>query len=152
MINRGLCPRLKLCLSEETPDPSSIDADGQKIDGALFPSTYAPTDKRPHWADQLVSIEFKRGDSSLDPFDDSAPHLRTSTPSQAEVRGQITSYADLVFNIQHRTFLIMLLVMGRRVRVLRWDRSGVATTPAIDYVLRWEWFREVLWRISVLAR
>ena len=99
-----------------------------------------------------MAIEFKRGAQELDPFEDCDPQLKTTKPSQAHVRGQITSYADLIFNIQHRTFLIMLLVMGRRVRILRWDRSGVATTPAIDYVVRWEWFCEVLWRISVLAK
>ena len=150
--NNNLCPGLKLHLSEETPDPSTIDPDGQKVDGALFNAEDAPTDGRPHWADQLVAIEFKRGSKELDPFEDYDLQFKTIKPSQAKVRGQVASYADLIFNIQHRTFLIMLLVMGRRVRVLRWDRSGVATTPAIDYVLRWEWFCEVLWRISVLAK
>ena len=46
----------------------------------------------------------------------------------------------------------MLLIMGRKVRILRWDRSGVATTEAVDYVSEWQWFCDILWRISVLAR
>ena len=152
VVNKGLCPGLKLRLFEESPDPSSIDGDEQKVNGALFFDKDAPTDELPHWADQLVPIEFTHWHKSPDPFDNSAARLKTNIDSQMQIRDRITSNADLVFNIQHRTFLIMLLVVGCRVRVLRWDRSGVATTQAIDYVSEWEWFREVLWRISVLAR
>ena len=151
MNKKRLAPGLKFHLCENQPDPSSIDEDGQKIDAALFYEKDAPKDARPNWADQLVSIEFKRGDDSLDPFDDAMPQLRTNAESKKKVRGQIISYAELVFNIQQRTFLIMLLVMGTKVRVMRWDRSGVATSRAINYIKDWELFCDILFRISVLA-
>ena len=115
-----------------------MDKDGQKIDAALFYDKDAPKDGRPHWADQLVSIEFKKGKESFDPFDDSKVNLETDVITRVKVREQIISYAELVFHVQQRTFLLMLLVMGRKVRVMRWDRSGVVTTRPIDYVEDWK--------------
>ena len=39
-----------------------------------------------------------------------------------------------VCSYQHRTRLFQLLVNGEEFRMLRWDRSGVIFTPAIDYL------------------
>ncbi|TBU23661.1 hypothetical protein BD311DRAFT_673417 [Dichomitus squalens] len=60
----------------------------------------------------------------------------------------LTEIADLLFAAQQRVFLFMLLVMGRRSRVLRWDRAGVVVTPSFDYYERPELLRDYLWRLS----
>ena len=42
----------------------------------------------------------------------------------------------------------MLIVIGRRARFTRWDRSGTVVTRAFDYVTNWEFFCDILWRIG----
>ena len=64
---------------------------------------------------------------------------------------ELLTISQSSYGIYAHVAAIMILILGCRVRVLRWDRSGVATTPAIDYVENWKWFCNVLWRISILA-
>ena len=106
----------------------------------------------PYCANQLLSIVVQPSDVALDPFDDADADLKTSSDLGKEFLDALSTYVDGVFAIQQRTFFIMLLVMGRRCRVLRWDRAGVATTVAFDYISRWRFFCDILWRTSVLAR
>ncbi|KAI0328909.1 hypothetical protein GY45DRAFT_1354868 [Cubamyces sp. BRFM 1775] len=141
-------PGLKLALSQNRYD--SNDASQQKIDGAFFPAASTPTDGKPHWSEQLVSVEFKRHGSQNDPFDDKKV-LDTEVEARKNVRSQIMGYAEKVFERQPRTHLFMLFVVGRQFRVLRWDRSGVVVTPRIDYYLHPELLYEFLWRIGAAS-
>ncbi|RDX50685.1 hypothetical protein OH76DRAFT_1555502 [Lentinus brumalis] len=148
----GLAPGLSAVLCENTPDSLSIDNLGQKVDSALYTRELAPTDSKPHWADQLLPIEYKRQQTRGDPFDDTKPGVEADAKDRKEVRGQVISYAELIFAVQQRLHLIMILVMGRKFRLLFWDRSGAGVSLSIDYYEHWQLFCEVLWRISVLAR
>ncbi|KAI0642696.1 hypothetical protein C8Q79DRAFT_1106035 [Trametes meyenii] len=128
-----LAPGLTLALSQHRSDPD--DDSKRKIDGAFFLTSKAPTDGAPHWADQLVCVEFKSDKTSNDPYDDrDKKPLDSNADSRIEVRGQIISYAELVFKKQQRTHLFTLLIIGECFRVIRWDRSGAVTTPLVDYV------------------
>ncbi|KAI0694573.1 hypothetical protein C8T65DRAFT_815481 [Cerioporus squamosus] len=148
----GLAPGLNAVQCEDSPDSLTVDNLGQKVDSALFTQTLAPSDNKPHWADQLLPIEYKRHQTRGDPFDDTKPDVEADAKDRKEVRGQVISYAELVFAVQQRLHLIMILVMGRKFRLLRWDRSGVSVSLSIDYYEHWDFFCNVLWRISVLAR
>ncbi|KAI0739884.1 hypothetical protein C8Q80DRAFT_1073967, partial [Daedaleopsis nitida] len=148
----GLVPGLLMALCENAPDPLVVDESGQKIDAALFPSDLTPTDGRPHWSDQALPIEFKRCLKRYDPFDDLKEEVEATAEGQKKTRGQIFNYAKVSFAVQQRVYLFMILVMGRQVRLLRWDRSGVAVSKAFDYYERWEFFCDILWRISFLHR
>ncbi|KAH9889936.1 hypothetical protein C8Q73DRAFT_736428 [Cubamyces lactineus] len=142
-----LAPGLKLALSQHNYDAN--DPSKQKVDGAFFPQFVAPTDGRPHWAEQLVSVEFKRGETKYDPFEDNAKKaMDPDADSRKDVRSQIIGYAEKVFERRPRTHLFMLFVLGRQFRVLRWDRSGVVVTPLIDYVLHPDLLYDFLWRIG----
>ena len=44
----------------------------------------------------------------------------------------------------------MVLIMGRRFRLLRWDRSGVIVTPSVDYVEQSVLLCDCLRRLSLL--
>ena len=44
----------------------------------------------------------------------------------------------------------MILVIGRRFRLLRWDRAGIIATSPIDYIDNPSDFRDCLWRLSLL--
>ena len=109
----------------------------QKIDAAFYPDEYQDevVDGRPNWVRMGLPIEFKRGGTGLDPFDDRPGHnLEADADKRKEVRGQVLSYAEHVFGDQHRTAVYMLFVNGPLFRVMLWDHSGVIVTEAIDYL------------------
>ncbi|KAI0660097.1 hypothetical protein C8Q70DRAFT_1132803 [Cubamyces menziesii] len=150
--DNDLIPGLKMSTSSEKPDVTDIGDFKQKPDAAIFKADSVPTDGRPHWADQLVTVEFKRYYPSQDPFDDRIDNkLESTAATRKEVRGQLIDYSEIVFRVQHRTALFMLLVINRKVRVLRWDRSGTITTRAFDYVDTPHLLCEILWRMSLLS-
>ncbi len=87
-----------------------------------------------------MPVEFKY---TLDPFDEKKKNINTD---------QITHYAELVISIQQRLFLFMIVIVGRKFRILRWDRSGVVVSAAVDYYDDWQLFCDILWRISLAHR
>ena len=138
-----------MALSENAPDPVLVDPSSQKIDGALYPKALTPTDGRPHWCDQSVPAEFK---AKLDPFDDKKDEVEADALKRKAARGQAISYAELDFAVQQRTFLFMFFFIGRKCRLLCWDRAAVVVSTAFDYYTEWEFMCEVFWKISVLHR
>ncbi|CDO76136.1 hypothetical protein BN946_scf184332.g6 [Trametes cinnabarina] len=146
----NVSPGMKMVSSPDKPELDDVEDFKQKIDAAFFRDGSVPTDGRTHWADQLVSVEFKRHETNKDPFDDRNDYsIEATADERKKVRGQIITYAEVVFRVQHRTFLFMLLVIGRNFRLLRWDRSGTIVTRAIDYVAHPEILCELLWRMSL---
>ncbi|EJF59441.1 hypothetical protein DICSQDRAFT_138570 [Dichomitus squalens LYAD-421 SS1] len=130
-----LCPGHVLNLSEDNSE--GTDDKRYKIDGSFI----SDADKDsivpdvPNWALQRLSVEFKRGGTSLDAFDDHpGKTLENEAESRRLVRGQLMSYAERVFTYQHRTALFMIFVNGLEFRVIRWDRSGCIVTEALNYV------------------
>ena len=154
--DNGLTPGLNMSYCGERPDSSKCDEDRQKIDAAFYREALAPTDDKPHWCDQLIACEFKvekrSGGALQDPFDDVRGSDDGVSSSNLDHRkkhlGQIISYAELLFAMQHRVAVFMLLVLGRKCRFIRWDRSGFVVTRAFDYYKRWRTFVDILWRIS----
>ncbi|KAI8976620.1 hypothetical protein BD414DRAFT_446088 [Trametes punicea] len=145
-----LAPGMKFALSQHRYDPD--DETKRKVDGAFFKSDMAPTDGRPHWADQLVTVEFKTDNTNYDPYDDNPKKAMDSeNKERKKVRGQIISYVELVFKKQHRTHLFLLVVIGKSFRVTRWDRSGTVVTPLVDYAAHPEVLYEFLWRVGVVS-
>ncbi|TBU44036.1 hypothetical protein BD309DRAFT_920601 [Dichomitus squalens] len=146
-----LCPSLVMSRSEKRPDSLEIDSTRQKVDAAFFHPQDAPKDGCPHWVDQVVPVEFKnrKEGNKFDPFDDRVQaQTETNAKKRKDTRGQIITYADLLFYLQHRVFLFMLLVIGRRFRLIRWDRSGILVTRSTDYYENPQLLCEFLWRIS----
>ncbi|KAI0359376.1 hypothetical protein OH77DRAFT_1517852 [Trametes cingulata] len=147
--DNDLAPGLEMATSTDRPDMEDVDDFRQKIDAAFFKTADAPSDGRPHWVDQLVSVEFKRHETDNDPFDDRDERVvDAQAVERKKVRGQIITYAEHIFRIQHRTALYMLLVIGRNFRFVRWDRSGAIVTRAVDYVTQPRVLCELLWRMS----
>ncbi|CDO70148.1 hypothetical protein BN946_scf184315.g2 [Trametes cinnabarina] len=148
--NHNLAPGLKMSLSEQRPDLK--EADTLKVDAAFFRPGAVPTDGRPHWEDQMVPVEFKAHDTAKDPYDDrEAGTVDADAETRKQVRGQIISYAEKVFEYQHRTSLIFLIVVGRRFRLSRWDRSGTIVTRAVDYVEHPHVLCDMLWYMGHLS-
>ncbi|TFK91375.1 hypothetical protein K466DRAFT_632764 [Polyporus arcularius HHB13444] len=150
-----LAPGLKMAYCGDRPDPSACDDDGQKPDAAFYRMAVASNDEKPHWGDQLIACEFKVAKSGgviQDPFEDVPNTVDGVVPSASEHRkknrGQIITYAELLFAVQQRIAVFTLLVLGRQCRFIRWDRSGLVVTRSFDYYKKWKFFVDVLWRIS----
>ncbi|EJF59438.1 hypothetical protein DICSQDRAFT_181948 [Dichomitus squalens LYAD-421 SS1] len=130
-----LCPGHVLNLSEDKSEET--DEKRYKIDGSFISDadkdSIVPNVQ--NWALQRLSVEFKRGGTSLDAFDDHpGKTLENEAESRRLVRGQLMSYAERVFTYQHRTALFMIFVNGLEFRIIRWDRSGCIVTEALKYV------------------
>ncbi|KAH9895622.1 hypothetical protein C8Q73DRAFT_444295 [Cubamyces lactineus] len=146
--DRTLTPGLvaRMCAHKTNGDGTLL-----RVDGAFYrtnnPDAPVPLNGAPQLEDQVVTIEFKRGGTSNDPFSDDGDACPEST-SRKEARGQIVTYAEQAFAVQRRIAWFLLHINGRQCRVTRWDRSGVVYTHLFDYCKNWRLFSEVLWRMS----
>ncbi|KAM5541562.1 hypothetical protein V8D89_004752 [Ganoderma adspersum] len=149
----SLIPGLVMARCENRADPKKLDDKGQKIDAAFFHAKDAPDDGCPHWADQAGSAEFKNGKTgdAKDPWSDIEGNPEPESDDRTKNRGQAMTFAELVCAMQQRVFLFMLYVIGRRFRLLRWDRAGVIFSPLVDYFEDPEPLLEFLWRLSHLG-
>lgn len=149
----NLAPGFKLAESKNKPDMGEVSK--QKIDASFFRGGRLPVNSsvdRPNWAEQAVSVEFKSHDTKNDPFDDRTDgKVDADALDRKKVRGQLITYAEKVFEYQHRTALFMLIVIGRRFRFIRWDRSGAIVTRAVDYFERPDLLCEMLWHMAHLT-
>ncbi|KAI1784581.1 hypothetical protein LXA43DRAFT_901342 [Ganoderma leucocontextum] len=130
-----LCPGYLLNISENHADV--IDTKKYKVDAALISTCdrHLIQADRPNFFLDDLSIEFKRGGTENDAWDDRTnKNVEASADSRIDVRGQLMSYGERHFYFQHRTGLFMLLVNGGEFRVIRWDRSGCIVTEALNYV------------------
>ncbi|KAH9923940.1 uncharacterized protein BXZ73DRAFT_79341 [Epithele typhae] len=127
-----LFPKHTFRLSENKPDRN--DATKSKVDGGFFRVEDAPllNDEVPNWEYQRVTVEFKRGGTDLDPFDDGEV-AEPAARSRTAVRGQLYSYSKNIRHFQHRDFHYMLFVNGSKFRLLHWDPSGLMVSNAVEY-------------------
>ncbi|KAI0739919.1 hypothetical protein C8Q80DRAFT_1201004 [Daedaleopsis nitida] len=87
----------------------------------------------PNWELQRLSIVFRPGGPTEDPFDKSDNDNHRTMMSRRRISRLLAARAGKIFAYQHRTKLFQIFVNGERFRVLRWDRSGVIVTDAVDY-------------------
>ena len=151
-----LCPGYLINLSENQYDEG--DDHKYKIDASfikeedrerLIPNV-------PNWPLQKLSAEFKRGGTSLDPYNDKkGQNVESQTDSRLKVGGQIMSYSNHVFVYQHRIALFFIFINGDEFRMMRWDHSGHIVTEATNYVTNLHKTRvmlELLYSFSKLSR
>ena len=130
------------------------DKSNRHVDAGMYQEK--PGVPRPEETDRLdwdsveVAIEYKTG-TDHDPLDELADDAAGSAEKRKAVLGQITNYASIIFERQHRTHHFTLLIMGRHARILRWDRSGMVATQKFDYVDNPELLARFLWRYARLS-
>ncbi|KAI0641638.1 hypothetical protein C8Q79DRAFT_1014076 [Trametes meyenii] len=134
------------CYKADHTDPTR-----SKVDAALYADDHAPKDGTPDWTQCRLYIEFKKGGTSYDPFDDrNGWNVESMAATRAQVRAQLIAYAWNVFLYQHRAFFFSLLIIGDCFRVLRWDRSGVIVSKKVNYVEDPEALLGFLWHFVQL--
>ncbi|KAI1788211.1 hypothetical protein LXA43DRAFT_648708 [Ganoderma leucocontextum] len=130
----------------------SLDRKMATVDAAVFRRPALDDDSLPVWFDQLVPVEFRGYSEGVDPFDTTVYEDTYGEIALGRKRllERISATAELLFAVQHRIAVFMLLVVGRTFRMLRWDRAGVIVSPSIDYFAHPDILYDFLWRISVL--
>ncbi|KAL7277947.1 hypothetical protein ACG7TL_007895 [Trametes sanguinea] len=122
-----------------TGNHSSDDGTASKVDAGLYlnedvPVTISSSGGKPDWNRIRLFVEFKRESTSLDPFDDYEPDApEASAQSRQAVRHQITDYALVIRNCEHRTCIYGLFVIGPEFRLMRFDQSGIIVTKKKNY-------------------
>ena len=107
-----------------------------KSDTAIFHCEQLQSGSLPSCFDQSVPVVFTRHFVGGDPFDrahydDEHGEIKKE---RGRVLGEISAIANLLFSAQHRLFLFMVLIIGRRFRLLRLDRAGIVVSAPVDYV------------------
>ncbi|KAJ8457509.1 hypothetical protein ONZ51_g11490 [Trametes cubensis] len=150
VINRvGLPNKHKAALSQSMT--CLTDGSLSKVDAAIYSEDRLPADGRPDWTNMRLFIEFKKGGTRHDPFDDDAADGQAESwaESRKKVRGQLLSYMHDVFLYQHRSGLYSLFINGPEFRAMRWDRSGVLATRATNYAQDPVSLLRVLWAFAL---
>ncbi|EJF56406.1 hypothetical protein BD309DRAFT_870656 [Dichomitus squalens] len=103
------------------------------------------------FADQLVSVEIHH--AGIDPFNAGDGERCDAQTKRARSRlyDHISTIAEDLFVVQQRVFLFMILITGRKYRIIRWDRAGTVVTPSVDYYEQPAAFCEIISRFSQLS-
>ncbi|KAM5541551.1 hypothetical protein V8D89_004741 [Ganoderma adspersum] len=118
---------------------------------AIFRTARVPSEGQPRWSDLSVPVEVFTHRHGIDPFgNNSSQEYESNESSRRRTLDRISAVADVLFAAQHRVFLFMFLIIGRRFRFLRLDRAGIVTTPSIDYYEDPHVLCDILWRVSQL--
>ncbi|TBU26886.1 hypothetical protein BD311DRAFT_666546 [Dichomitus squalens] len=123
-----------------------------KFDVAIFTGQHTRTGEPHHWADQVVPVQFAREELGADPFDhcDARDIPEEVEDARKESFSRICAAVEPLFTSQHRVFVFMLFVCGRRFRLLRWDHAGLVTTPSVDYYENHALLCDFFWRVAHL--
>ncbi|KAI0631831.1 hypothetical protein C8Q77DRAFT_1211097 [Trametes polyzona] len=150
VLNKIAFPsKYKVALSRFKYDSS--DPSRAKVDAAIYPADRVPSNEAPDWTHCRFLIEFKKGDTKYDPWnDDESKNVEAERESRAAARAQLIAYARNVFLYQQRTALFTLLIIGDEFRVSRWDRSGVIVTKKVNYGKDPKRLLEVVWHLVQL--
>ncbi|TBU37384.1 hypothetical protein BD309DRAFT_995132 [Dichomitus squalens] len=140
-----------LTVSHYSSMESSLPSQTSDVNIAIF-RNHDSSNHPPSSFDQLVPIEFGEDILGVDPFDSTEYEDRFGEleAGRKQLLDQITTTAEHLFAAQHRIALFMLLVIGRRFRLIRWDRAGTIVTPSVDYLQHPHVLCEVLWRLAHL--
>ncbi|KAI0631755.1 hypothetical protein C8Q77DRAFT_1177749 [Trametes polyzona] len=99
----------------------------------------------------MVAVEVTEDGTQNDPFDGQKEDVYWGSDKRQQIWDELSEHAEHVFRYQRRTALLMILVIGRSFRFLRWDRSGTIVTPSIDYYMKPQVLCGMLWRMAQLS-
>ncbi|KAI1786103.1 hypothetical protein LXA43DRAFT_1035102 [Ganoderma leucocontextum] len=129
----------------------TVDQASHSDSTAIFRTAHVPSERQPCWSNLSVPIEVYTHRRGIDPFDIASPEDHDAVGrSRNRLFDRISTITDILFVAQQRVFLFMLLVIGRKFRLLRCDRAGIIVTPPVDYYDSPYLLCDILWRISQL--
>ncbi|KAM5541549.1 hypothetical protein V8D89_004739 [Ganoderma adspersum] len=107
-----------------------------KSDTAIFHCEQVQPESLLSCFDRSVPVVFARHFIGGDPFDRAHydDEYGEIQEEHGRVLGEISAIASLLFSAQHRLFLFMILIIGRRFRLLRLDRAGIVVSAPVNYI------------------
>ncbi|KAI0668649.1 hypothetical protein C8Q78DRAFT_1155413 [Trametes maxima] len=149
----NICPGFTFVSTHSRGDPSDTSKEAPDI--GLYPKDHAPSPSKgpngrtvgaaTNWSFVELCIECKTGS---DPFNDKEPDFVAKSDEGKKILGQILSYIELMFKRQHRTCIFLVLILGNKCRIIRFDRSGAVVTQAFRYKTEGGVLVEFLWRYA----
>ncbi|RPD52767.1 hypothetical protein L226DRAFT_496128 [Lentinus tigrinus ALCF2SS1-7] len=125
-------------------------------DCGIYPNGHAPkiVDAneygRTDWSHLEIIIECKQNFAE-DPFDYTTANAEPFAKARKSALDQILSYADLVFQNQHRKHHFIIIFLGTFARLVYIDRACIFATQRFNYVEKEGWLTEFLWRYGRLT-
>ncbi|KAI0764194.1 hypothetical protein BD413DRAFT_578204 [Trametes elegans] len=115
---------------------NSTNPKGANVDAMIYPQDWTPADDQPDWTHSRMFINFQRGGSRYDPFENKVdnPWSRTDARPYADARPQLFAQAHNTMLYQHRTAVYALFINGPEFRGMRYDRAGLIVSKATNYV------------------
>ena len=147
-----LMPEDKVISNASTADPNSKNK--QVVDVGIYRRSDAPgVGKKTRWGYMELPIECKTEEVQQDPFDQKNPsgNYEPQSDVRKAILGQIMCYSVLIFDNQRRTHHFMLIIFGKKARILRWDRSGVVATEPFNYVEHPKMLGRFIWRFGRMS-
>ncbi len=148
MNDHGLIPGLTLCACRDSPEPKNFDSRRKKTDTECDRYELVIPAGRLVAGNVGVAIECEHGVVHTDWYTVSYSILPAAEARLKRVYETLNADAELIVAVQQRLAVFTLLVIARRCRFVRWDRSGCIGTQFIDYYAEWPSFCESLWRVS----
>jgi hypothetical protein len=133
-----------------------MDCTGLKPDICVYPKDDLPDGGKTDFSKIDFFTEFK---IPTDPFvadgrramaEENSPFEKNSEESQL-IRGQLASYAAAVAGTQSRVHTFCVIVCGKFVRFIRWDRGGAIVTEPFDCAENPQFLAEFFWRFNFLT-
>ncbi|TBU56121.1 hypothetical protein BD310DRAFT_824435 [Dichomitus squalens] len=114
---------------------SAAEGAQRGISASIIRSLHVPRRGQAHWADQRVPVYFFPRVPDADPFAGAEKKNENTEAGRERKRRleQMSEAAERLFSAQHRVFLFMIVIFGRKFRLIRWDRAGMIATPPTDY-------------------
>ncbi|KAI0073235.1 hypothetical protein K474DRAFT_1649851 [Panus rudis PR-1116 ss-1] len=106
----------------------------------------------PIWSHCEIYIELRTNESHDAFSDEDGEPLESETEEGNETRSLLTKHAADLMACQHRCFLFTVEICGRRVRFLRWDRSGCTVSAYFDIYQEPEKLAAFFYQYSRLTR
>lgn len=120
----------------------------------LLPEELVVDGKLPErlWPHCEIYVEFKP-EHTQDAFTNAkGKPLENPTKEGSKTRGQLTDYGAAMMSCQQRCFIYIIEICGRRVRFLRWDRSGCTVSEDFDLHTESHKLSAFLHQYSTLSR
>ena len=116
----------------------------------MIRSLHVPRRGQAHWADQRVPFFFFPSTPNADPFDSVNNEFGEAGRERKRRLERMSECVELLFAAQHRVFLFAICIIGRRFRLIRWDRAGIIATHLTDYYKHSATLCDFLRRLSLL--
>ena len=149
-----MLPNVKIISHKERKDSNSVrDGHYTSVDSGIYDSNDPIINGSLNLSTLRVALEIKSSES-YDLINDDVKYIdnydKFMRPTQLsiEARGQVITYAQEIFNQQHRTHVFVISLHRTFARILRFERVGVCVTERISFGADGAQLVRFLWNLA----